>query len=182
VSSPSSKLLEARARALAAGSGKISEDVTAEAIVVAALGADRIGIPLTAAREVIPFAGAASIPSAPAWFKGIVQLRGELLSVLDLQAWWRPGQSCSGKHLVVVEGKAGPIALLADAIVEVRDVSSRDVAEALTDDALQARPGVGSVTRDLVFLLDIERMLSHSALIIHQTSALLSLGESGEHE
>ncbi|MBI5532913.1 MAG: chemotaxis protein CheW [Deltaproteobacteria bacterium] len=182
MSAPFSRLLEARARALATVSVKVSEDGTAAAIVVAALGADRIGIPLTAAREVIPFAGAASIPAAPAWFRGIVQLRGELLSVLDLQAWWRPGQSCRGKHLVVVEGKAGPIALLADAIVEVRDVTSRDLADALADDALQARPGVGSVTRDLIFVLDIERMLSHSALVIHQTSALLLSGESGEHE
>jgi chemotaxis signal transduction protein len=182
MSPSSSPLLKRRAEALAAAAPTLVDDVTEESIVIAAIGSDRIGIPVTSAREVAPVQTGATIPGAPAWLRGVVQIRGELLSVLDLQAWWQTGSTTAGKHLLVVESKMGALAILADAIVEVRQLRSHEVADSLTREAALRRPEIASVTRDLVYVLNVDRLLQSPALVVDQELTALPMAEASSDE
>ena len=136
-----SRVLRKRAEALAKAQPPALEQVHGDAIIIVSIGSERIGIPLLTAREVVPYDGATPIPNAPHWLRGVVQIRGELISVLDLETWWDLQRSGSGKHLVVVEGRPGALGIVADSILDVREASDQDYASTLSSEAAANRPG-----------------------------------------
>lgn len=115
-------ILSARAQALLQALPAGFEQVSSLAVIVFSMGEERAGVRLSSAREVVPVGQMAAIPGAPPYLRGLAQVRGELLCVLDLLAFWRPGRQTAGGHLIVVESSAGAMALLADAIEDVRDI------------------------------------------------------------
>ncbi|MBL7555977.1 MAG: purine-binding chemotaxis protein CheW [Bdellovibrionaceae bacterium] len=50
------------------------------------LGKEKFGIPLLQVKEVIAQTNITAIPQAPAYFKGIMNLRGQIVSVIDLRS------------------------------------------------------------------------------------------------
>jgi chemotaxis signal transduction protein len=68
-------------------------------------------LPLTVVREVIPAPHVTRIPTAPAWIAGVVNLRGEVLPVLDTAA--RLGFEGQGNvsHVAIVDTDKGPAGL-----------------------------------------------------------------------
>lgn len=157
-------ILSARAQALLQALPAGFEQVSSLAVIVFSMGEERAGVRLSSAREVVPVGQMAAIPGAPPYLRGLAQVRGELLCVLDLLAFWRPGRQTAGGHLIVVESSAGAMALLADAIEDVRDIDSGELAAALSEAASEGRKGIECVTRDLVLLLDIEALLGRPEL------------------
>src|SRR4051812_20439300 len=54
--------------------------------LVFSLGAESFAIPLLSVKEVIAVPEVTPIPFAPAHFKGIMNLRGQVISIIDLRA------------------------------------------------------------------------------------------------
>lgn len=85
---------------------------------------------LDAVREIVPARAATRLPGAPAWVLGIVNLRGTLLTVVDLAARFGAVRSVDGmRPIIVVETSGKSFGIGVD---EVRGV------EAVGDDALEA--------------------------------------------
>jgi purine-binding chemotaxis protein CheW len=82
---------------------------------------------LDAVREIVPARAATRLPGAPEWVLGLVNLRGTLLTVVDLAA--RFGErSAAMRSIIVAEGAGRMFGLGVDG---VRDV------QAVGDDALE---------------------------------------------
>jgi len=105
---------------------------------------------LEAVREIVPARAATRLPGAPAWVRGIVNLRGTLLTVVDLAARFGVAADPAGagavRSLIVVEvaGKAFGLG-----VHEVRDVQT------VSDDALEtvdAQRSSGGIVRALAHL------------------------------
>lgn len=105
---------------------------------------------LAAVREIVPARAPTRLPGAPAWVCGIVNLRGTLLTVVDLAARFGvaegPASAAAVRSLIVVEaaGKAFGIG-----VHDVRDV------QAVSDDALEpvdAQRSSGGIVRALAHL------------------------------
>jgi len=165
-------ILSARAKALLEALPSGFEQVSALAVIVFSIGEERAGVRLASAREVVPLGHIAPIPGADPHLRGLAQVRGELLCVLDLLALWHPGSKTAGAHLIVVESQAGPMALLADTIEDVREIESSELAVGLGEAASESRKGLECVTRDLVLLLDIEELLGRPEMRVDHGRAL----------
>ena len=138
-------------------------DVVGE-IAVLQVGPECIGIPVSGLRELFPCPAIASLPGLPPWFAGIVQLRGELMSVVDLARWLEVETDEAASRLAVVEGPEGPVGLLAHGVLGFREVAANE----LTRDYVGKR-GAGQrvlhgMTNDLVAILDLERLLADEQL------------------
>lgn len=57
------------------------------------LGKERFAIPLLQVKEVIANTDTTSIPQAPTYFKGIMNLRGQIISVIDMTCKLKIGQA-----------------------------------------------------------------------------------------
>lgn len=125
--------------------------------------------PLVKVREIVPLEGVTRVPATPPWIRGVVNLRGQVLPVVDLAAkFGLPRATTASQRTCVVvfdpehEGQTTVVGALVDAVSEVLELSAGEVepppafgsavrAECLT--------GVASAAGRLVLLLDADRVL-----------------------
>lgn len=101
------------------------------------LGQQVLGVDIKAIREIRAWSPATPLPNVPAHVRGVVNLRGVVLPVLDLSQLIGWGQTePSVRHVIIVVLVAGQLqGLMVDA---VNDIVSIDL------DALQPPPGLGA--------------------------------------
>lgn len=131
--SEAEQILRSRAAALARrpesgdGQGPCIE------IVEFSLGQERYGVESKQIREVVPLRELTTLSGTPAFILGAVNVRGRILPVLDLKVFFElPRQGLTDMNkLLVLEGAAGELGILADAIVGVSKLALRDLQPAL---------------------------------------------------
>jgi purine-binding chemotaxis protein CheW len=82
--------------------------------LVLPVGADRYALELTSVREVVHAPDVTPLPGAPATVLGVLNLRGEVVPVLDTAALLGAGRVESIAFAAVAESDGGPAALAAD--------------------------------------------------------------------
>ncbi|HXD23977.1 MAG TPA: chemotaxis protein CheW [Gemmatimonadaceae bacterium] len=96
---------------------------------------------LGAVREIIASRPATRLPGAPAWVRGLINLRGTLVTVVDLAVRFGAADAGGSRSIVVVEAEGKAFGIGVD---EVRDVQSV-AADALEPvDAQRAAGGIVS--------------------------------------
>ncbi len=120
-------------------------------------------------KEIIEFERVTRVPAMPAHVRGVINLRGSVLPVIDLAAKFGHGPSEPARTtcIVVAETKLGgemlTVGVMADAVSEVVDIA---------DEAIEQPPsfgthvradflkGMGKLDNRLVLVLDVDRVLS----------------------
>lgn len=123
------------------------------------LGAEDYGIELSRVQEIRSYAPGTPVPSAPRYVRGVMNLRGTALPIIDLgMKLGLPDAVITEASAVIVAtaGAAKAIALLVDAVADVA---------IFTADAIPPDDGPWMVRRvlrgdGLVGLLDLERLVS----------------------
>jgi len=120
-------------------------------------------------KEIIEYQGVTEVPMMPACVRGVINLRGAVVPVMDLLARFGRAASEITKRtcIVIVEVETGDgrqvMGLMVDAVNEVLDIASADIepppafGARIRTDFLQ---GVGKVRGKFVLLLDVDRVLS----------------------
>ncbi len=108
------------------------------------------------------------LPNFPAWLSGIANLRGEILSIIDLQAIWKMNAADSPKSKLIVlrsgSQTASHIAFKVDKLREIVTLPDEEIDRAGADD-LPFLAGKVIHRSNLINLLDIEKILSSLKLI-----------------
>lgn len=137
--------------------------MTARQLVLCRL-ADRIyGIELATVREIITFRGATRLPGAPALVAGLVNVRGTIVTVLDLGERLAGASSARPEaSVVLVEHGPKVVGVVVDEVLDVHQLAD----DAMPIDAADLVPGAGvrGVVRLealSVVLLDISGIISH---------------------
>jgi purine-binding chemotaxis protein CheW len=163
------QILEERARALARPPDGQADGDTVE-LVVLAVGAERYGIDVRLIREVRPLAGLAPVPGTPAFWSGLVNLRGSLCPVLSLRRYLRAavGEDADGadRGVLVVVTAPFTAALLVDAAVEVRRYAPGELQPLGGGAGDRAHTAVQSITGDLLQVLDPGALLADPGLVV----------------
>ncbi len=111
-------------------------------VLVVRAGERQYAIPVTQVREVIRAERVTKVPGAPAFARGIVNVRGAVVTVLDLAELLGAGRAVTSTSVVLLEHGSRLIGLAVDAVCDVR------VQEAIPSD------GAGEAERALVTPLD----------------------------
>lgn len=118
-------------------------------------------------REIIEFAQLTEVPMMPPFVRGVINLRGAVMPVLDLAA--RFGRACSqvGRRTciviveVVYEGEIEAVGLMVDAVNEVKEIARVDIVppppfgSRIRSDFIS---GMGRVNNKFVMILDVNRI------------------------
>lgn len=157
------KVLDLRAERLAVVSEEQRRDCLYQVGIVV-VGEEHFGIPAHFLREIIPAPAIARLPAMPDWIRGISQIRGELICVVDTAALFEIETVRQQEFLVIVDGEEGPLGLLVDEALTFREVLANEVLQdhkgARSDRPVLAR------TNDLVAILDMGRVLRDKRLVI----------------
>ena len=129
------------------------------------LGREEYGVAVSSVREVSRVSDITRVPQAPEHIRGVMNLRGRILPVLELRTrlghppLLEPGPKA---RVVLAEVHGRVIGLLVDAVAQVLKVPSDRVVPP-PDDARAAEAdyvtGVAEYDGRLIILLDLERML-----------------------
>jgi purine-binding chemotaxis protein CheW len=125
---------------------------------------EEFGLPITRVREVIRVAEITRVPQVPAHVRGVTNLRGRILAVVELRSrlGLEPAEISSASRIVVVEVLGRALGLLVDRVSQVTKVPVECVApvpeEVLTAEAGYLT-GVARLDSRLIILLDLDRVL-----------------------
>ena len=95
---------------------------------------------LEAVREIVPARAATRLPGAPEWVRGLINLRGTLVTVVDLAVRLQAARDGAFARSIIVaeaEGKA-----LGMAVDDVRDVQALGAGSLETVDVQRAAGGI----------------------------------------
>jgi purine-binding chemotaxis protein CheW len=126
---------------------------------------EEFGIPVTTVREVIRVGDVTRVPQAPAHVRGVANLRGRILAVVELRSrlGLPPAELTPRSRIVVVDVRGRVLGLLVDAVSQVVKLPERTVVPA-PDEVVSADTdyvtGVARHQGGLVILLDLDRALA----------------------
>jgi purine-binding chemotaxis protein CheW len=134
-------------------------------LLVFTLDDQRFALPATVVHETVAAVAVTPLPSAPAVTDGVVDVRGEFVPVYDLRVrFGRPRRPVrADEHFVIASAGRRTVALRADRVLELVEVSGRDLLPASPDDPRLARvAGIARLPDGLVLVQDLEEFLSDS--------------------
>lgn len=148
----------------AAGQAQQREQVATFHLVTFHLGKEEFGVDIGSVQEIIRAADITPVPGAPAHVRGVINLRGKIIPVVDLRKRFGLPEIAVGdaQRTVVVELGAKRIGMLVDSVSQVIKVPAGVVEEipeeatTLDDNYIQ---GVGKLETRLIIILDLNRSL-----------------------
>lgn len=129
------------------------------------LGDEEYGASILSVQEIIGLLAITAVPSTPRWVRGVINLRGKIIPVVDLRAKFgmTPVQPGERSCIVVVQAHGSEMGIIVDRVSEVVDLPESAVesapnlgAHVRTDYLL----GIGKTNSRVRLLLDIDRALS----------------------
>ncbi|CBL43763.1 CheW-like protein [gamma proteobacterium HdN1] len=145
---------------------QVSED---DQYLTFSLAGEMFGVGIMSIKEIIEYGSITSVPLMPGFVRGVINLRGRVVPVIDLQArFGRPSSPVEKRTCIVIVEVAGvedalDIGVVVDAVSEVMAIPASDIEKApsfgakLRQDFLR---GMGKVDGKFVILLDISQVLS----------------------
>ena len=123
------------------------------------------GVDVHQVREVKNFEGVTPVPYAPECIKGVTNLRGEVVPVIDLRKHFGLLETKGNDEqgiMVIVQDKH-PIGVMVDSVMDVLTVSKKDIEpvhESLTTSRSEAMLGIAKHDKNLIILLDLRKIVA----------------------
>lgn len=154
------------------GKGKIAGNREGKYLTLA-LGREEYGIGIQKIKEIIGLMPVTAVPQTPDYVKGVVNLRGKVIPVIDLRI--RFGMESidytERTCIIVVEisgkGEMAPIGIIVDSVSEVLNVKEEDIEDPPSfgnESNTRYILGMGKMEDGVKILLDIDRVLSEEEM------------------
>jgi purine-binding chemotaxis protein CheW len=120
-------------------------------------------------REIIEYETVTRVPTMPAHVRGVINLRGSVLPVIDLAAKFGHGETvptrttCIAVVETLTDGEQLVVGLLADSVSEVLDIAVEQIEPPPsfgTNVRVDFLTGMGKLDGRLVLVLDLNRILT----------------------
>jgi len=139
------------------------------------LGAESYAVPLPKVREVIAFGELTKIPNTPPYFRGIMNLRGQVISVIDLRIKFQlPDAAITPETaIIILDMQSLCLGIIIDSVDAVLSIPSDSISPPPDHESaigLDYVTGVARVNKSLILTLDIEKALSVEDLVAMRRS------------
>jgi purine-binding chemotaxis protein CheW len=140
---------------------------------------EEYAVSLLKVKEIIEYDTITTVPKTPEWVRGVINLRGSVVPVVDLAVKFRQPTSEIGKLTCIVitevecEGEATVMGIMADAVSQVVDLKAEEIeppptfgTRVKTDYML----GMARAGKKFCLILDTDKVLSTGELLDLNTS------------
>lgn len=164
------KTLRARAEALARPVGKSEKDEACSEVVEFFLAHEQYCFELIHIREVYPLKAFTPLPCTPPFVLGIMNFRGQILSIIDLKKiFGLPDQAFTDmSRIIILHSNEMEFGILADSITGVKTIPLSEIKPLPESLAGTGTEYIRGVTEDHVMILDGKKILSDKSLVVHQ--------------
>ena len=164
------RILKVRAAALAREHAKSPEEGLSAQVIEFSLAYEKYAIETRFVREVYPLQNLTPLPCTPPFVRGMVNVRGEILSVIDLKSFFNlPNKGLTDLNKIIVLQLEGMVfGVLADAVLDVRRIWMNEVQPSLPTFGGAQEKYLKGITRERTVFLDVEKLLSDPAMIVQE--------------
>ncbi len=144
-----------------------AEDVNDEVLqwVTYRLGDETYGINVMQVQEVLRYTEIAPVPGAPDYVLGIINLRGNVVTVIDTRARFGlpPTETTDNTRIVIIESDEQVVGILVDSVAEVVYLKTSEIDSAPnvgTEESAKFIQGVSNREGELLILVDLNKLLT----------------------
>jgi purine-binding chemotaxis protein CheW len=175
-----SNIVKAQAHALVSAA---SEE--ADQYLTFLLGGEMYAIGILRIKEIIEYGHLTTVPMMPTFIRGVINLRGAVVPVVDLSARFgrQASQVTRRSCIVIIEASAGEetqdVGVVVDSVSEVLEIPATEIEPApsfgarIRADFIQ---GMGKIDGKFVILLDVDKVLS-----VDEMAMLSAAADAGVH-
>ena len=174
---------------------KEKEEVIQQQYLTFFLADEEYAINIQRVKEIIEYTTVTKVPKVPEWIRGVINLRGNVVPVVDLTVRFglkeRPVSKTTCIVIVEIEqdSERSVMGVIADAVNQVIDLAPKDIEEPPafgTRVRLEYLFGMGKLGKKFALILNIDSVLSNTELLTVSTlqspnvDAAIDAGEIAE--
>ena len=130
------------------------------------VGRETYGVPIASLHEIVRVPEITAVPDAPDYIEGVINLRGKIVSVIDLRKRFGEPETAPDRRnrILVVEHSGRLSGLIVDAASEVIKIPEADVEPSpasIQEGGINCVTGLGKYHGRLIMLLDMDRLLEN---------------------
>jgi purine-binding chemotaxis protein CheW len=132
------------------------------------VGRETYGVPIASLHEIVRVTEITSVPDSPEYIEGVINLRGKIVSVIDLRKRFGARQIANSKknRILVVELNGRLTGLIVDAASDVLKIPADEVEAppaVFQEGGLNCVTGLGKYKGRLIVLLDMNKLLQQTS-------------------
>jgi purine-binding chemotaxis protein CheW len=132
------------------------------------VGRETYGVPITSLHEIVRVPEITAVPDAPEYMEGVINLRGKIVSVMDLRKRFGEKKVTAGRRnrILVIDHNGRLCGLIVDSASEVLKIPATEVEPASSvfqEGGLNCVTGLGKYQGRLIVLLDMAKLLEHES-------------------
>jgi len=160
--------------------GKASTTCKAEKYLTFGLGHEQYGVEILQVREIIGLMDITAVPRTPTFMRGVINLRGKVIPVIDLRIKFgmdhvqSTEQTCIIVLDIIERNAPMQMGIIVDSVSEVLDIEIDDIQETPTFGTIANTDfikGIAKTKGGIKILLNIERVLCTDEIILISQSA-----------
>lgn len=133
------------------------------------VGRETFGVPIHLVHEIVRVPEITAVPEAPEYIEGVINLRGKIVSVIDLRKRFGEEQIRPDRknRVIVVESEKKLVGLIVDAASEVLKIPEAEIENppnVFENGDLNYVTGVGKLKGRLIILIDLTKILQRGEL------------------
>lgn len=133
------------------------------------IGKETFGVPIHLVHEIVRLPEITAVPDAPDYIEGVINLRGKIVSIVDLRKRFGETriESSRKNRILVAEIENKMVGLIVDAASEVIKLPESEIdapPEVFEDNEVKYVTGVGKLNGRLVILIDLTKILQKGEL------------------
>ncbi|NTV95560.1 MAG: chemotaxis protein CheW [Thiobacillus sp.] len=140
------------------------------------LGREEYGIDILKVQEIRGYETPTRIANTPAFIKGVINLRGVIVPIVDLRIKFKLGEPTYDQFTVVIILNIGKrvVGIVVDGVSDVIQLSSGNLRPAPEfGSSLDTRYilGLGTIEERMIIVVDIEQLMSSQEMALIETAA-----------
>jgi purine-binding chemotaxis protein CheW len=133
------------------------------------IGRETFGVPINLVHEIVRVPEITAVPDAPDYVEGVINLRGKIVSIVDLRKRFGEREIVPHKknRILVAELDGKMVGLIVDAASEVLKIPPSEVdapPNVFEENELHYVTGVGKLNGRLIILIDLTKILQRGEL------------------
>lgn len=170
--------LLARARVLSQRGLVGTRELAGEPVAVLSVGGESMGLPVSYLQSIIRLPPVTPVPHLPPWIPGVIQVHGTVVSVIDIARWLGLTQSTESPYLAILKLESRQLGVFVAGVAGVRQIFTDELVEQQTAQRNASDLPIRFTTRDLVAVIDVERLfvLADQRAARQSVSAVLAGG------
>jgi purine-binding chemotaxis protein CheW len=139
-----------------------------------AMGNEKYGVEILKVREIVGFMPITMVPHIPAFYRGVINLRGQVIPVVDLRAKFsmgpaeHPDQCCIVVAEIRPQGRKLNVGVIVDRVLDVLAIPADRIEDPPSFGSGVANDfiaGVGKIGEGITLLLDIDKVLASDQIV-----------------